>query len=141
MIVSLTSVVVVIVQVANLDPMPLIEVLEDDGSDQETSYATLEELLKVLDLSLRVPKDFKDLGWRARSEAATLLAWRDASNASLKRIYLAIQEEDQVTLDRFFLLLIDLVVPFTGSGDWVKPEARKCAQGVLKSTRALIIIP
>lgn len=110
--------------------MPIIEILDEDGSDAEHVEQLLEELIKTLAESMNVPKAFQHPDWNV-NDASALLAWRSTASNSINKILLAVRNSDELALDQQFASIIEIVVPFAGSGPWVNGESNKSAEGAL----------
>lgn len=111
--------------------MPLIDVIDDDNSNNEQSMDSLQDILNASRPSLRIPKAFQETDQDVKTEPAALDAWMEASYVSMKRIYSAVRVSDKTTVDGQLVPLIELIVPLTGVRPWVKPEARELAQSIL----------
>jgi hypothetical protein len=108
--------------------MPIIEILDDDSSDTEHVELLLEELINTLVKSMKVPKAFQDPDWDEK-DASALLAWRSAAGNSINKILLAVRNSDELAIKEKFTSIIEIIVPFAGSGAWVDEESKKSAQG------------
>lgn len=112
--------------------MPIIEEI-DDSYEEEIKSVTLKDALKSVSSSLRIPKGFQDPDWAVQSHGTALISWRNVADVSISKIKLALENTDDVLDDEFVVLLISLVVPFTGSGAWVKAETRQSAESTSRS--------
>jgi len=108
--------------------MPIIEILDDDGSDAEHVEQLLEDLIKSLVESMKVPKTFQDPDWNEK-DASAWLAWRSTADNSINKILLAVRNSDELAIKEQFTSIIEIIVPFAGSGAWVDEESKKSAEG------------
>ncbi|CAG7849407.1 SubName: Full=Uncharacterized protein {ECO:0000313/EMBL:CCA71807.1} [Serendipita indica DSM 11827] len=113
--------------------MPTIEVLDDEGNDQDLQQETLNDLLETLRSTLKVPKQFDDEDWAVGEHGATLIAWRNASNGHLKRLWDHVQKCDNFELQEHFVSIIGTTVPLAGSSAWTKPDSRSIAHNIVNS--------
>jgi hypothetical protein len=107
--------------------MPIIEEIDDDFNE-EIKLSSLKETIENVGSSLKIPNGFQDPDWAIQPQAASLISWRNATSTSISKIGSSLENTEHPVDDEMFESLISLVVPFTGSGAWVKADTRQLAE-------------
>ena len=112
----------------------IIEVIDNDEQDQDNE--SLQDVLKRLTPSLRIPTTFTNDQWAVQSSGRAMIAWRNSAPHHLEELTSVVEKEDASTFSDpdLFSNIIALAVPFTGSGPWAKEESRTASQGSLGYT-------
>ncbi|KAG8824172.1 hypothetical protein FRC19_002372 [Serendipita sp. 401] len=109
--------------------MPIIEIVDDDEDEQTQPSLSLEDTLKSLKPTLKVPKEFQNEDWAVQEKATSLIAWRKATSVSIKGLWDIVSVSDKLELDVHFVSIVAIILPFTGNRAWTKPETRQLAEG------------
>ncbi len=112
----------------------IIEVIDDD--EQNKDNESLQDVVKRVTPSLRIPAAFTDDEWAVQSSGRAMIAWRNSAPYHLKALTSVVEKEDASVFSNpdLFSNIIALAVPFTGSGPWAKEESRTASQGSLAYT-------
>lgn len=112
----------------------IIEVIDDEEQDQDNQ--SLQDVVKRITPSLRIPTAFTNDEWAVQSSGRAMIAWRNSAPHHLKALNSVVEKEDASAFSDpdLFSNIIALAVPFTGSGPWAKEESRTTSQGSLVYT-------
>ncbi|KAG8837691.1 hypothetical protein FRC18_008471 [Serendipita sp. 400] len=113
--------------------MPIIEIVDDDEDEQNQPSLSLEDTLKSLKPTLKVPKEFQNEDWAVQEKATSLIAWRKATSVSIKGLWDIVSVSDKLELDVHFVSIVAIMLPFTGNRAWTKPETRQLAEEILQT--------
>ena len=107
----------------------IIEVIDNDEQDQDNE--SLQDVVKRLTPSLRIPTTFTNDQWAVQSSGRAMIAWRNSAPHHLEELNSVIEREDPSAFSDpdLFSNIIALAVPFIGSGPWAKEESRTASQG------------
>jgi hypothetical protein len=107
----------------------IIEIIDDDEQNQYNE--SLQDALRRVTPSLRIPTAFTNDQWAVQSSGRAMIAWRNSASDHLEELKSIVEKEDVSAFSDadMFSNIIALIVPFTGSGPWAKDESRTISQG------------
>ncbi|PVG01015.1 hypothetical protein CPB86DRAFT_812602 [Serendipita vermifera] len=111
--------------------MPFIEEIDDNEQDTAKELERLDDLLKQLAISLKIPEGFKNPDWAVDSNGSALISWRNSSSALMLRLLSSVQSTDSSEVEKHFVSIVQIAVPFIGAGSWVNSETREHAKNIL----------
>jgi len=107
----------------------ITEIIDNDGQYQHNE--SLQDVVKRVTPSLRVPTAFTNDEWAVQPSGRAMIAWRSSAPNHLEALNSVVEKQDASALSDpdLFSNIIALAVPFTGSGPWAKEESRTASQG------------